>query len=488
MNSHQNSPGTIRNNFVSDKLAFRRPLVLFLFLLLVEAMAGVSAQNIAGIITDYNGFWQSVANAVNPVKPDNSHNLLAFSYNGSTYSTGVNDSLLSAHGISFTGGKYKALPLYQVTGTVNSNTKIGLGAMYDGVDYGPGSTAPVNDLARYLNDGAQGLDLGTCVANLPPGDLLFPISSLTKQAIGDLVPDLLITQIADPSTSSPDRYEFADINGNRVGNAVNINLHNLPVLGNWMADFYEASAHPMILQSGFTHTQRAIRLWAADFSSFGIDSTNYDQVAYFRIRLNGMSDVAFVAYNNQAMDLNSSLLAFNFADLRLQNGADSVSIFWANSHKDAGSSFEVERSVNGTEFESISSNHQHFISTINSIIFTDKHPLAGKSFYRIKYKSSAGEIRFSSVLPCIRSLVNEKRITVYPNPASHYICLKLMAITDVPTVIRIFDCSGVLWKNISFPSNNTGSRNIPIENLPAGLYRIYYTTGSVQGNLSFIKE
>lgn len=451
-------------------------------------MPGARAQNVSGIITDFNGFWQSTYNAINPVTPDNSHNLLAFSYNGSTYSTGVNDGLLSAQGVSFTPGKYKALPLYQVTGTVNGNTKIGLGAMYDGVLNGPGSTPPVNDLARYLNDGIQGLDLGTCVANLPSGDLLFPISSLTKQAIGDVIPDLLITQIADPSTSALDRYEFADINGNRVGNAVNINLSNLPVLGNWMADFYEASSNPMVLQSGFTHTQRAIRLWAADFSSFGIDSTNYDQVAYFRIRLNGMSDVAFVAYNNQAMDLTSSLLAFSFADLRLQNGADSVSIYWANSHQDAGSSFEVERSVNGIEFERISSNNQHFISTINNISFTDKHPLAGKSFYRIRYTGSAGEIKLSPVLTCIRANVKEKQITVYPNPASNYIRLQSITITSAPALIRIYDCRGALCKTVSFPSNFAGSRNIDIGNLPAGLYRIFYKAGPVQENLSFVKE
>lgn len=56
-------------------------------------------------------FWYSAAVAYQPVKPDNSHNLLAVTVPSGTYSTGVNDALLAAHSISFTPQLFEALPL-----------------------------------------------------------------------------------------------------------------------------------------------------------------------------------------------------------------------------------------------------------------------------------------------------------------------------------------------------------------------------------------
>lgn len=277
------------------------------FLFIVAFAASSHAQNISEIITDYNGFWKSGAGNINAVKPDNSHNVVAFSYNNKRYSTGVNDSLLTARHETFIAGKYKAMPVSRITGTVTSNTKCGLGQMYDGVNNGAPATKPVNDLIKYLTDGVKGLDLGTCVANLPVGDLYFSITDLKAPMIGDTVPDILITQVADPSGSNFDSYEFLDVNGNRVGNKLDLDLSSLPALGNWTADFYEANTNPMTLQSGFTNTDRPLRVWGADLKAWGIDSTNVGNITYFKIRLNGNSDVAFVAFNENAFSFTTPL-------------------------------------------------------------------------------------------------------------------------------------------------------------------------------------
>ena len=55
------------------------------------------------------------------------------------------------------------------------------------------------------------------------------------------------------------------------------------------------------------NTPRDLRLWAADFSAFGINVSNVASVAYFRIILKGTSDIAFVAYNTKTITLNSTL-------------------------------------------------------------------------------------------------------------------------------------------------------------------------------------
>lgn len=273
-------------------------------LMVLSTAAFLNAQSVSEIITDYNGYYKTGSASVNPVKPDNNHNLLSFSFNGTRYSTGVNDALLASHGDAFTAASFRALPMTNITGTPTGNTKIGLGAMADGVFNGAG-TAPSRNLGQYLNDGANGLNLGTVVANLPAGTMFLSVSNLQASHIGDGIPDILVTQVADPS-SSFDRYAFTDVNGNMVGNFMDINLTNITPVGEWVADFYEATGST-ILQAGFTQTARHIRLWAADFSAFGINASNIANIAYFKIDLSGNSDIGFVAYNTTTVTVQQVL-------------------------------------------------------------------------------------------------------------------------------------------------------------------------------------
>ncbi len=292
----------------SDKL--KKFFSLVMILVVTNVM---KAQSVSEIITDYNGYYKSGVGAISSTKPDNSHNLLAFTYNGTRYSTGVNDALLASHNDVFTTGLFQAMPMSNLTGAATSNTKIGLGAKADGVANGAGP-APSRSLSQYLNDGPNGLDLGTCVANLPAGTMFMSVTNLLATNIGDGVPDILVTQTADPSTKY-DRYCFTDINGNMVGNYVDINLTNISSVGTWVADFFESTGST-ILASNFTATSRNIRLWAADFSSFGINASNISDVAYFKIVLSGDSDIAFVAYNTTTVSVNQ-ILALPFGSTRI---------------------------------------------------------------------------------------------------------------------------------------------------------------------------
>lgn len=294
--------------------------MLLVVTLFVSASSQLAAQAVSQIITDYNGWWKSAAGSINPVQPDNHHLLLAFTYSGITYSTGVNDAALTSHGETFTPGQYQALPMQNFSGTPSGNTKIGFGAMADGVHNGAGP-APSRNLGPYLNDGQNGLDIGTCIANLPAGSMFMSVSNIQASKIGDGIPDIVVTQIADPSTNY-DAYEFTDINGNRVGNALNIVLTNITPVGVWVADFYEATGGT-ILQPGFTQTTRNIRLWAADFSVFGLNASNIGNIAYFKINLSGDSDIAFVAYNTTTVTV-QQVLDMNVLPARLRPAQSEV--------------------------------------------------------------------------------------------------------------------------------------------------------------------
>ena len=444
-------------------------------------------QSVTEVITDYNGYWKSGSSAISAVKPDKSHNLLSFTYNGTRYSTGVNDSILTAKGNTFTTGEFKALPVSQLTGAVNGNTKIGLGQLYDGVNNGAGTPRPENNLAKYLTDGIRGLDLGTCVANLPAGDLFFPINNLHASAIGDGIPDLLITQVADPSTSSLDKYAFADINGNTIGNSVDIVLNNLPVVGNWTADFYEASSNSMQLAAGFTNTDRPLRLWAADFSMFGINSSNISQIAYFKIRLNGNSDVAFVAYNSKTVTVLTSPLPVTLGWFKGSVEQQQVRLKWQTQTEINSDRFVIESSMDGADFFAIDSVDAAGMS-YNPVnySYTQQQVKAGKWFYRLKQVDKNGRFTYSSVVTITYNPAGSTSFIVYPNPTTDRVYINYNRASGSEHY-RVLTMQGNVLSEKQVIAGSVQTM-LDIKNMPAGTYILVWNDGVEKRTKTIIKQ
>ncbi|RZL50211.1 MAG: hypothetical protein EOP00_05365, partial [Pedobacter sp.] len=257
-----------------------------------------------GIYTDYNGFWASSSTAKSPIKPDNKHNLLAFTWNGVTYSTGVDNAKLTSQGIAFTPAKFQAFPVKDIPLPGTASNFIGLGQLEDGVDNGglyPYSV-PVT-VSQILTRGIQGLDMGSCITNIPATaqPLSFNFGAITTpNQIGDGIPDILITQVAQ-ATGSLDSVYFENGSGQLIGNKIAINQSLNPELGEWLPDFYLPSTG--VIQPGFIKTARPIRIWAADASAFGINAQNYTEPLILRYKLGGSSDPAFLAFNTSFITL-----------------------------------------------------------------------------------------------------------------------------------------------------------------------------------------
>lgn len=292
-----------------------------LILLLFLAGSGINllAQRVTGIYTDYNGFWHSRSGAVNPVKPQNHHDLLAFTYGSTTYSTGVNNGLLTSNGVSFSAQRFRALPVKTLPLTGSSSYFVGLGQLYDGINNGvnnssslPFSGNPVSGsvLASFLTDGKKGLNIGTGLTNISAGTVIeYTLSSngINPSYINDGIPDILFVQIASPS-SIGDRMKFVNSSGVTVGNEFVFDLSNstnFPRVADWMADFYNPNSTQN--SSGFINTERAISALAIDLSALGITAANSNTVAKLVYITSGQSDPAFIAYNEPAMSFPAGL-------------------------------------------------------------------------------------------------------------------------------------------------------------------------------------
>jgi hypothetical protein len=292
--------------------------------LLLSVYGNAQSGVVSRFYSDFGGYWYSGGSFANI--PDNSHNVLAFVYNGVTYSTGVNDALLNTKGVSYTASSFYALPAI-LTGAPGD--KISVGAMLDGSLYSMVHTHPnVKNLTseNVLTDGIHGLNIGTGYTNLPAATTaVFNIQTIITSKIDDNEPDILVGQIAGPG-GNPDVFKFVDASGNTVGNSVNVIFNSdakAPLLSRYRQDQFIWPNYLTLTASTATPVENVwssanalgtgsggngqIRMVAFKLSEFGITSSNYTQISSFTTIPSGTTDIAFVAYSNGSMNVPPSL-------------------------------------------------------------------------------------------------------------------------------------------------------------------------------------
>ena len=272
---------------------------------------------------DHNGqgYWRSSSYVYNDTStyPNDYHELIGFTYNGTTYSTGVDDAKLAGiSGLTINNETFKAYSTNGITGTINSGANfIATADLVDGV-VSEGTTLTSTEVAdltvfQVMIDGINGLELGTGVTNYNnTASIRFFSGNGQVGAISDGIPDLLITQIAD--SGSWDTYYYADDRGNVVGRPIKMYLKNSENnQGRWQLDLYKlpsgADINTAVPQSRTfgSNENRLIKLIALNLEDFDLDSTNIDSVKNINSVAGGSADMAFIAYNQSAFDIKAPI-------------------------------------------------------------------------------------------------------------------------------------------------------------------------------------
>lgn len=275
----------------------RMYLLVGTFLLVLSA----TAQRVTGIYTTYNyngaGYWHGTGTSTEAAnQPNDSHDVLAFTWKGTTYTTGVNDAIIDAITPTISPlnkQAFRSLP-------VNSLPAPG-GSTYVGVGVNYTVNTANNSMEYYLTDGVRGLNLGTGVYNLPGGG----ISKYTLQVNAGTfdLPAMVITQIGDYSTDNNDEFYFVNAAGQVVGQKRIIDFDTVDAVGTGRFKFYTVTSNALVFSPATGNNPlRNIRLVAFSLADFGITAANMATVSQFWHKLSGNSDQAFIgAYNTSMM-------------------------------------------------------------------------------------------------------------------------------------------------------------------------------------------
>ena len=147
--------------------------------------------------------------------------------------------------------------------------------------------------------------------------------------------------------------------------------------------------------------------------------------------------------------------------------------------------YDIEKSLDGFNFNSIGSIAARNTAGTQSYRFTDNAAINQKQFYRLKIRATDGKIEYSNIQQL--QFKNLTEIIVFPNPATDLIRINLN--NDYSKAdVRILNSAGQSIRRYSNLPVSNQTLQINVSDLPKGNYWLQLQSGIQQQLLQFIKQ
>jgi len=169
------------------------------------------------------------------------------------------------------------------------------------------------------------------------------------------------------------------------------------------------------------------------------------------------------------------------------NDKNTVDVSWTTATEINNDYFTIERSADGRSFEQVSVIKGAINSSIPLRYFTtDKTPLSGKSYYRLRQTDLDGKFT-NSFIVTVEVNANLTQLRIYPNPAHNLVNMQLPGFTDKKIVWQVQDQTGRVLKQ---QINETHCANliIDITDIPPGIYFFIVKTDDNKSIKKFVKQ
>ncbi|MES2654782.1 MAG: T9SS type A sorting domain-containing protein [Bacteroidota bacterium] len=182
-------------------------------------------------------------------------------------------------------------------------------------------------------------------------------------------------------------------------------------------------------------------------------------------------------YYMGADEIPSSPLPVTLTSLTANVKENNVLVSWTTASEVNNKGFEVERSIDGTEFATIA-----FVkgagnsSNVNSYSKLDLNAFNATAsntiYYRLKQVDFDGKYTYSQIVKVYKNLEAFSAVAIYPNPFVSQVTVSFNAATQSTAVIEILDIQG---KVVATKTANTvnGANTVEVnntDNLQAGIY------------------
>jgi carboxypeptidase T len=160
-----------------------------------------------------------------------------------------------------------------------------------------------------------------------------------------------------------------------------------------------------------------------------------------------------------------------------------VQLDWQAQTDDEHSYFEVERSADGVQFTSLGRSNP-----FPPYQFVDPQPKFGNNFYRIKQVDKSGKISYSKTV--MVSLGQQVTATLYPNPVSEILSIKVKAQHSEPVTLKVTDLLGKEIFKLQTATLSENELKIDVRSWKSQFYMLtlYNSKEEMVGTQKFVKQ
>ena len=206
--------------------------------------------------------------------------------------------------------------------------------------------------------------------------------------------------------------------------------------------------------------------------------------------LNAPGTVCGNLSNNSIVVTVLTLAPVQFTKLEALRSNYTVQLKWGTVSEQNASHFEIERSENGVDFQTVigkvqakgnSNELQHYS-------LMDLSPLATWNYYRVKQYDLDGKVLLSNVARVMMQ-AEGKPIVLFPNPVHSTLTVEYTSQQVMPVELHLYDNKGSKVGSWKYTANTGTNRfTLPVRKLVAGQYTLQLVSKEGISNAKFLKN
>jgi hypothetical protein len=169
-------------------------------------------------------------------------------------------------------------------------------------------------------------------------------------------------------------------------------------------------------------------------------------------------------------------LPVTLIDFTAQLQDDIVRLNWSTASELNNNYFDVERSANGTEFNSIGTVQGHNTTSVrNDYISYDESPIDGINYYRLKQVDNNGSYSYSRIVAVTLPEKLISNVSIYPNPVNNNQEIHITASMQQNSLVtvKLYNANGQeVYSNSITANKGIQNISIPAMGLKPGLYSL----------------
>lgn len=166
------------------------------------------------------------------------------------------------------------------------------------------------------------------------------------------------------------------------------------------------------------------------------------------------------------------LLPVNLSFFKGTLVGDKASLIWQTLSEINSQAFDIQRSKDGRNFETIGSVAANNTNSVSNYSFEDRELVAGNNYYRLRMIDRDGAFKMSNVIVLNRSNKLSAGIAAFPNPVTSQLTIKYPVAQEGASV-KVVSSLGVTVMQMNI-SNGSTQTTLDVSALAKGQYFVHY--------------